>query len=1258
AMLKSAKESEISEILRSSAKAAEESKLSFAEAFNRELKMILGEKIGNYLKISERFKPIDINSPEMIQALNFVREKIKNNERFQALFKKFGFSPEKKKEFLESLENVIEEVRNEADRRFGKRVTLEELEFIKAITKDKVMEKLNSLWKEIVGTVFPYPSQFIKGGDLDVEFKEIRFPIESFLRGPNQPIGEGMRIKETVIVFQKESVGNLRGEVIVQDIFIQHKDGRETRVNVPELIKDIPDNMLKDYIAINENVIILSRTAEGYLKINYDFVDKPDSDAWVAFYKKRDGSSLFGENGLDTDGEDTLVYILKSPEDKRPEEVKVEIKGFSGPMVTSQQIVQLMEAQAEFNAELGILLNESLKNIKAEKFSLEETDGILTYALMNEMDLRAKITNIIVEKDALYQLEIFKTYDHFGKVNIDKDGLVNAFNNLSAQDRERMKADAVRILLEGRLERDLNLKFYKDRILLDYWMSQYKSNLEEIANQIILGDREKLNGEQKANILTNLIRKIGGEKLAKIETALVGPADWYWREIISNTPLDRMLEMVLPQGFMREILQDTLWNFGQINLNEPREGPFARYFTDYLPNNGASMEEVIRFILQKNKIGPYSEASVGTREDGGAAVTTAGRRSAPVEGMGNPYLDSEVKKFLLLHPEIKALVEELVGPALYDYNPQISDKDLLWEDVRKMVRYFLDTQDLDSGLFLDAGGAIDNSTGVSGFGLNALIIGHQIGEIADAEFARRILKALDFFIDDPNDPNDLSADHWYKIFYHYYQAGSDHRTGANETSTIDAAGLLRAGLEAVVSYTQNYYKGERAKEILEKAKQIISEMDYAAYLAIAGDDGAVFNATLNYGYTKERGVTLGMIDTYHEYILANILGAGGTSPARAIPWYAYYLAGRPEYTGLNGEKFVNTFEAHNPFQYSYPWLQMDSRFLRDKGRELGGEGSVGAGFRSGRFNSQISLNFYRNSILDKKDMIWRMILQSQNFRHLGYHNWGFSSMALPDYYNMDFFLGREGIDRFDGTVTPSEYAMALGFMPGRALDAYKHMMAAYWPFIKGEHWFQDSFNPERHFVSPTEFGLGIGGALLGVWNSLAELEGKQSIWELVGNADNTIRGMLRVGFEEDVSPWFNEHRKEIEQALNEFKQGKDRKKLENEIEGWISKGKIITEIDIEEIEKLTGENFPEFKNRLIQTSLNFTSLREAINKGNKGEILTQFEHILKEAQALSDFNGLSVFIKENMPKTRVRGINGKEVEIFDPEKEINIILFP
>ena len=399
--------------------------------------------------------------------------------------------------------------------------------------------------------------------------------------------------------------------------------------------------------------------------------------------------------------------------------------------------------------ELSLSIDSQLAEL--DLLSIEDIDSVLTLFLVsdNPADMLLKAIENRAIDDQIYG---FVGFDKFGRPELtDLDEFLDFATNLAKDNpanAEYIQNTARMILLENYLGRRLDLRHYKDLIAFNR-LQQQDLDIDDFAQNLSSREASIID---KDEIINSLIAQESAEGMEDYVS------DWYWEEMGSNAPLDQAVDAISLMGTFREILESTIWDFAHINLNESREGPFVRYFSEYYPGNGAGLEDALYAILLTEFLEGYSETTTLSQQD--PAGYSGWRLSSPIEMLLMPYTVDQVRGLFLYTPEIKALLEALVGPPEYTYDTDMTAADMVMGDIRSIVQYFLDTQDKSSGIFKDAGGSVDNSIGVSGFGITALIIAHQLEMIGNAEFFDRISLLIDFCNDDKNDPTDLAADNW------------------------------------------------------------------------------------------------------------------------------------------------------------------------------------------------------------------------------------------------------------------------------------------------------------------------------------------------------------------------------------------------------------------------------------------------------------------------------------------------------------------
>lgn len=152
---------------------------------------------------------------------------------------------------------------------------------------------------------------------------------------------------------------------------------------------------------------------------------------------------------------------------------------------------------------------------------------------------------------------------------------------------------------------------------------------------------------------------------------------------------------------------------------------------------------------------------------------------------------------------------------------ELTDEQFLEVVSHKAFNYFWDHQDLRTGLFQFSSRWGDYaSTGVTGFGLAALVIGAERGWVSKREAEDRALLAIDAFYDDPNDPNDTYVGD-ISGFFHGLYTWDPKPLMPYSISSLDTALLVAGALTA-----GEYFGGE----IEYKAKRIYGRVGWRRLL--------------------------------------------------------------------------------------------------------------------------------------------------------------------------------------------------------------------------------------------------------------------------------------------------------------------------------------------------------------------------------------------------------------------------------------------
>ncbi len=368
-----------------------------------------------------------------------------------------------------------------------------------------------------------------------------------------------------------------------------------------------------------------------------------------------------------------------------------------------------------------------------------------------------------------------------------------------------------------------------------------------------------------------------------------------------------------------------------------------------------------------------------------------------------------------------------------------SDQVFLDDLSERSFRYFIEQAGEQSGLVLDRAqtqgspsGERVASTAATGFGLTALCIGAERGWISKADARQRILKTLQFLVQ--------QVPHEHGWMPHFIDQQTGARSWKSEYSSIDTA-LLMAG----VLSAKGYFLMDR--EIANLADLLYERLDFQWMLN--GHPGL-----LSHGWSPEHGFIPTRWDTYSEHMILQMLGLGAPkNPLPATAWKAW----RRNDINYAGFHYLNSGPLFT-HQFSQAWL--DLRHQRDSVAPHTNffTNSITATRAHHAFNQELATDFPGYS-----NLIWG-ITASDSAK--GYVAWG----------------GPPREDTIDGTVVPCAAAGSLMFTPELSVPALRAMQTRFGKQIYGRYGFADAFNPNTGWVNPDVIGIDIGITLLSAEN--------------------------------------------------------------------------------------------------------------------------------------------------------------------------------
>ena len=439
----------------------------------------------------------------------------------------------------------------------------------------------------------------------------------------------------------------------------------------------------------------------------------------------------------------------------------------------------------------------------------------------------------------------------------------------------------------------------------------------------------------------------------------------------------------------------------------------------------------------------------------------------------------------LLRYQVRAVASDIWGNEkatgiLIDCPIQpITDDEFLDMIEKKAFDFFLDHQNLGTGLFADTTGGGDASIASTGFGIAALCIGAQRGWISKYDAQKRTMLALDAFLPNPSakaqdsaGSEESMAEGRYGFFYHFLDINTGKRAGKNEVSTVDTSILVCGAILA-----GEYFGGD----IKEKANKIYERVEWEKFLC--RDKGPFLNM-FSMGWSPERGMLESYWDYYtDEIIIIDLLAIG--SPTHPVPPEAFYTWARNKSSYGGGKEFIYTWHgALFSYQYANAWF--DFRDIADKN----------------------GVNWFDNSTNATLANRQFCIDNSDKFKGYGPNSWGITSMARPEAYTMHFGVPPtgNGEPEYDGTLSPTGPSGSIVFTPYLSLSALKYMYINY-PQLWGQYGMRDSFDADKNWYSPTYYGIGEAMILLPIENFRTGF-----VWKYFMNSPFIQDALKRAGF--------------------------------------------------------------------------------------------------------------------------------------------------
>jgi hypothetical protein len=366
------------------------------------------------------------------------------------------------------------------------------------------------------------------------------------------------------------------------------------------------------------------------------------------------------------------------------------------------------------------------------------------------------------------------------------------------------------------------------------------------------------------------------------------------------------------------------------------------------------------------------------------------------------------------------------------------------------------------------------TTGGSGFGVMAILVGIERGFITRGEAYSRFFRIVDFL--KKSDRFHGAWSHWIYGETGKVRPFSPKDNGADIVETA----YLMQGLLAVRQYFLD--GSEKEKVLASDIDKLWREVEWN-WFTKGGEDVLYWHWSPDYGWEMNFAVR-----GYNECLILYILAA--SSPTYPVPAKAYHQgwarAGAINtYSGKYG--YILTLKHNGAEEYGgplfwahYSYLGLDPRFLKDKYAEYWQQNK-----------NQTLIN-------------WKWCsLNPENYTGYNKDCWGLTAS-----YSMRGYAAHCPGEMNDlGVISPTAALSSFPYTPDQSMNALKHFYYVLGNKIWGEYGFYDAFSEQNNWFPKKYLAIDQGPAVIMIENYRTGL-----LWNLFMSCDEIQEGLNALGF--------------------------------------------------------------------------------------------------------------------------------------------------
>lgn len=406
---------------------------------------------------------------------------------------------------------------------------------------------------------------------------------------------------------------------------------------------------------------------------------------------------------------------------------------------------------------------------------------------------------------------------------------------------------------------------------------------------------------------------------------------------------------------------------------------------------------------------------------------------------------------------------------------KMSDEELLELVQRQTFRYFWDFGHPVSGMARERSNAAYHygdevvTTGGTGFGVMAMVVGVERGWISREAAAERVLKIANFL---------WKADMFHGVFPHWLhgETGKVIRFSPKDDGgdLVETSFLFQGLLTAKEYFTQD---NELESQLRNKIQWMWEGIEWNWHTQ-GGQDVLYWHWSPNNGWSMNH-----QIRGWNECLITYILAA--SSPRYAIEPEVYHkgwtesehFTNSQEYFGI---KLPLGFEYGGPLFFShYSFLGLDPRGLKD------------------RYTNYWEQN-KNHSLINRA----YCIENPKKYRGYSENSWGLT--ASDTYTGYAAHSPTEDL----GVITPTAALSAFPYTPEYSMEALKHFYYELGDKIWSEYGFVDAFSEHHDWYAKSHLAIDQGPIIVMIENHRTGL-----LWDLFMKNKDVQKGLKKLGFQ-------------------------------------------------------------------------------------------------------------------------------------------------